>query len=136
MADDIKTPHPVDVYAGGRVRLARKQQGISQTDLAEALGLTFQQVQKYERGANRISASKMYEIAKTLKLPVGYFYPPLDDAEYINATGEADLAAAVAEIGQDVVIAFSKLPRVDRRLVGEVISRWSLAGAEPEVVPA
>ena len=67
-------PNPVDIHVGSRVRMRRKFQGLSQTDLAEALGLTFQQVQKYERGANRISASKLYETAKFLKVPVAYFF--------------------------------------------------------------
>lgn len=73
------TPNPIDLHVGRRVRLRRKQRGLSQVRLAEALGLTFQQVQKYERGTNRISASKLYGIAFELRVPVGYFYEGLDD---------------------------------------------------------
>lgn len=69
-----KKPHPVDVHVGGRVRMRRMILGLSQDKLADALGLTFQQVQKYEKGSNRIGASRMFEIADVLKVPVQYFY--------------------------------------------------------------
>lgn len=75
--------HPVDRHVGARVRARRELMGLSQSRLAEALGLTFQQVQKYERGANRISASKLWDIAHTLKVDVAYFFDGLtrrDDA--------------------------------------------------------
>ena len=77
--DTTKSPNPVDLHVGGRVRMRRKMLGVSQERLAEALGLTFQQVQKYERGANRISASKLYEIARFLSAPVAYFFEGLTD---------------------------------------------------------
>lgn len=73
-----KSPHPVDVHVGGRVRLRRMLLGMSQDRLGEALGLTFQQVQKYEKGVNRIGASRIFEIAKILDVPIQYFY---DDFE-------------------------------------------------------
>lgn len=66
--------HPVDLHVGGRVRMRRKFLSMSQETLADAIGLTFQQVQKYERGANRISASKLLEIAQFLKAPISYFF--------------------------------------------------------------
>lgn len=72
--------NPVDVHVGLRVRLRRKQMGLSQERLAEGLGLTFQQVQKYERGSNRISASKLFEISKLLEVPVAYFFEGIDGA--------------------------------------------------------
>jgi len=81
------TPHPIDVHVGQRVRLRRKQRDLSQGRLADALGLTFQQVQKYERGTNRVSASKLYEIARVLEVPVGFFYQGLDDPS--SPEGEA-----------------------------------------------
>src|ERR1051325_5238308 len=67
-------PHPVDIYVGARVRERRTELGISQEKLAEALGLTFQQVQKYERAANRISASRLYRMGMTLGVDVPYFF--------------------------------------------------------------
>lgn len=74
-------PHPVDCHVGLRVRMRRKEMGISQERLADALGITFQQVQKYERGANRVSASKLWEIASALRTPVAYFYDGLGEQD-------------------------------------------------------
>ena len=71
-------PHPVDVLVGRRVRRRRKEIGITQQVLADQLGLTFQQIQKYERGSNRISASKLFEIAQALSVPIGYFFEGAD----------------------------------------------------------
>ena len=65
---------PVDVHVGARVRSRRMQLGMSQTDLANKLGLTFQQVQKYEKGVNRIGASRLYRIASILDVPPQYFF--------------------------------------------------------------
>ena len=79
MAKAGEEPNPVDVHVGRRVRLRRKELGISQTHLADGIGLTFQQVQKYERGANRVSASKLYEMARVLRVQIGYFFDGLDD---------------------------------------------------------
>lgn len=76
---DERSPNPVDLHVGARVRMRRRMRGVSQEKLADCLGLTFQQVQKYERGANRISASKLYEIAASLQTPIGYFFEGLAD---------------------------------------------------------
>lgn len=70
--------NPVDVYVGSRIRLRRRSLGVSQDGLAKQLDLSFQQVQKYERGANRISASKLYEAGRALKVPVAYFFNGYD----------------------------------------------------------
>ena len=70
--------------------MRRKMLGVSQERLAEALGLTFQQVQKYERGANRISASKLYEIARFLSAPISYFFEGLSDPSLGGAASVAD----------------------------------------------
>ena len=72
-------PNPVDLHVGARIRMRRKLLGVSQEKLADQLGLTFQQVQKYERGANRVSASKLYEIARALQTSVAYFFDGLAD---------------------------------------------------------
>jgi transcriptional regulator with XRE-family HTH domain len=78
----IDGPSPVDVHVGRQVRLYRTVAGLSQTQLAEAIGLTFQQVQKYERGGNRISASKLVQIGQVLGTPVTAFFDGLEaDAE-------------------------------------------------------
>ncbi|WP_425410403.1 helix-turn-helix domain-containing protein [Hyphococcus sp.] len=67
-------PHPVDVYVGQRVKLRRMAMGLSQEKLGKAMELTFQQIQKYEKGANRISASKLYELGQELEVPIQFFY--------------------------------------------------------------
>jgi transcriptional regulator with XRE-family HTH domain len=74
-------PNPIDVHVGARIRLRRKFLDISQSKLADALGLTFQQVQKYERGTNRVSASKLFEIGRFLEAPVSYFFERLEQSE-------------------------------------------------------
>ena len=66
--------HPVDVYVGTRIRQRRTLVAMSQTKLGDAVGLTFQQIQKYERGSNRIGSSRLYEFAKVLDVPVSYFF--------------------------------------------------------------
>ena len=71
-------PHPVDIHVGKRLVLARKLKGLSQSQLGDALGVTFQQVQKYERGTNRVSASSMFVIMNFLNLPSSYFFEGLD----------------------------------------------------------
>ena len=68
-------PDPIDVHVGGQIRTRRLLLGMNQEELAQRLGLTFQQVQKYESGANRVSASRLWEIAAILKMPIGYFFP-------------------------------------------------------------
>lgn len=67
-------PNPIDVHVGSRLRLRRTLLGMSQEKLGEAINLTFQQVQKYERGTNRIGASRLFELAQVLDVPVAYFY--------------------------------------------------------------
>lgn len=70
---------PVDVHVGNRIRLRRTLLGLSQEKLGEALGLTFQQVQKYERGANRVGASRLYDLARVLDVPIGFFFDDMQD---------------------------------------------------------
>lgn len=74
MSVNKKAPNPVDISVGSRVRLRRNMMGLSQEKLGESLGVTFQQIQKYEKGANRISASKMQKISEILETPVAFFF--------------------------------------------------------------
>lgn len=67
-------PNPIDAHVGSRVRLRRTLLGLSQEALGDALGLTFQQIQKYERGANRIGASRLFDLSRVLDVPVGFFF--------------------------------------------------------------
>src|SRR3954468_4514475 len=74
----IETPNPIDVLVGTRLRLRRNMLGLSQEKLGEAIGLTFQQVQKYERGANRIGASRLHQLSQVLDVPVSFFFDDVD----------------------------------------------------------
>lgn len=82
----VEGPHPVDRHVGRRVAEKRISLGYNQSDLARALGLTFQQVQKYEKGANRISASKLWDTATFLGVEIGYFFNGLAAAPTGTAT--------------------------------------------------
>lgn len=83
-------PHPVDRHVGRRVCEKRIALGYNQSDLGRALGLTFQQIQKYEKGANRVSASKLWDIARFFKVDIGYFFEGLTTAAPGMAEGEAE----------------------------------------------
>lgn len=85
--------HPVDAQVGKTLRNARKLRGMSQTDLGRKLGLSFQQVQKYELGTNRVAASRLFEVSQALDLPVTAFFP---DQEV--ATSEAELSTEEAKL--------------------------------------
>ena len=85
-------PNKVDLHVGARLRMRRKLIGASQESLADALGLTFQQVLKYERGANRVSASKLYEAAKFLGVTVEFFFDGLPSTDASAADHNRDAA--------------------------------------------
>ncbi|MBY0430608.1 MAG: helix-turn-helix transcriptional regulator [Rhodospirillales bacterium] len=74
------TPNPIDMHVGKRLRLRRALLGLSQEKLGEAIGLTFQQIQKYERGTNRIGASRLFDLARVLGVPVSFFFDDMDNA--------------------------------------------------------
>jgi transcriptional regulator with XRE-family HTH domain len=84
------TPHPVDVHVGQRLRLRRKLSGLSQTELGEKIGVTFQQLQKYESGANRISASRLFDLSRVLDVPVSYFFDEM--TENVSEAGKTEAA--------------------------------------------
>lgn len=75
---NTKTPHPVDIHVGRRVKSRRALREMSQTALADKIGLTFQQLQKYESGANRISAGRLWDIAQTLDVSVAWFFEGIE----------------------------------------------------------
>ncbi len=84
-------PSPVDVHVGSRIRLRRTLMGLSQERLGDALGLTFQQVQKYERGVNRVGASRLFDLSRILDVPIGFFFDTMPDA----ISGQVTQARAV-----------------------------------------
>jgi len=87
-----KQPNPIDIHVGSRVRLRRMMLGMSQEKLGESLGITFQQIQKYEKGTNRIGASRLQHIARVLTVPVSFFF---EDAP--GAPSSESSAGGVAE---------------------------------------
>ena len=125
VSEHERSPNPVDLHVGARIRMRRKLLGISQERLAEQLHLTFQQVQKYERGANRVSASKLYEIAKALEAPVAYFFDGLADTTSTalgpqsGAGGEYVHELVMTPEGMELAAMFPKIRRgrVRRRVL-------------------
>lgn len=83
-------PNAVDIHVGSRLRIRRSLLGLSQEKLAGKIGITFQQIQKYERGLNRISAGRLYHIGKVLQVPVSYFFENIRAEEEAGLTGLAD----------------------------------------------
>jgi len=73
-------PSPIDVHVGSRIRLRRTLLGMSQERLGEALGLTFQQVQKYERGVNRVGASRLFDLSRVLDVPISFFFDDMPES--------------------------------------------------------
>jgi transcriptional regulator with XRE-family HTH domain len=128
--------NPVDVHVGSRVRLRRMLLGMSQEKLGEHLGLTFQQIQKYEKGINRIGASRLFDLSKVLAVPVQFFYEELPVSASDGAEGFAEQPESYAveflasREGLELNKAFARItdPRVRRSIV-ELVR--SFAG-EPE----
>ncbi|MCA0400964.1 MAG: helix-turn-helix transcriptional regulator [Proteobacteria bacterium] len=122
-----KAPSPVDRHVGSRVRMRRITVGMSQERLGEALGVTFQQIQKYEKGSNRISASRMQNIAQVLGVPVSFFFDgaPRDEGLAMAAgfadNSQADYTADIFSTPEGVALAraFASIedPKVRRRVV-------------------
>jgi len=117
-------PHPIDVSVGERLRQARKVRGLSQGALGDAIGISFQQVQKYERGFNRVSASKLAEAALYLGVPIQYFFSEISQL----LAGEAGAAdPLVAELATDsraiaLLTAWRRLSPARRSLIADMIN--------------
>jgi transcriptional regulator with XRE-family HTH domain len=90
-------PHPVDVHVGCILRQARLAAGMSQSALGEKAGVKFQQIQKYENGANRVSASRLWEMARTLETPIDLFFPRFDPSDWPLKPQDVEDEAAVAQ---------------------------------------
>jgi transcriptional regulator with XRE-family HTH domain len=120
MSVENNGPNPVDIHVGARVRLRRKAMGLSQSALADALELTFQQVQKYERGTNRISASKLFEISRTLRVPLAYFFDGYSDEQVVEAFEESNSEQSVNDFlltgeGVELAAVFPKVRNAKQR---------------------
>ena len=89
MIENKKRPNPIDIHVGSRVRLRRNIIGMSQEKLGEALGITFQQIQKYEKGTNRVGASRLQQISEILRIPVSFLFEG-GPGGVINANGASE----------------------------------------------
>jgi len=132
-------PDPVDIHVGSRLRLQRTILGLSQTDLAEKVGLTFQAIQKYERGDIRISASRLYELAKVLGIPVASFFEGLPDSATVGPDEPVVVDTEDEEVGGraslELVRTFSAVQDPElRRIFVQLLRRAAMlpAGAEAE----
>ncbi|MBO0711748.1 MAG: helix-turn-helix transcriptional regulator [Acetobacteraceae bacterium] len=101
-------PSPIDVHVGSRIRLRRTLMGMSQERLGEALGLTFQQVQKYERGVNRVGASRLFDLSRVLDVPISFFFDDMPDtlAAHPGSAGRSRLGGfgeATDSFGDDAL---------------------------------
>jgi transcriptional regulator with XRE-family HTH domain len=104
-------PHAVDLVVGKRLRIRRSELSLSQTELAKRLGLTFQQVQKYEAGTNRVSCSRLAQLCQVLEVPVTYFFSFGSDEE--GSFERLDLS--MIKDGHRLVSAFQRLPNAETR---------------------
>ncbi|ATG41957.1 helix-turn-helix domain-containing protein [Phaeobacter piscinae] len=107
-------PHPVDIHVGRRIRNRRWLVGESQQDLASKVGIRFQQIQKYETGANRVSASRLWEIAGALGVDVVHFFEGLADSKDIPADTNITSDVALAKEAVDLVRIYYKIPQKQR----------------------
>jgi len=119
-----KAPNPIDRYVGSRVRMRRMMQSMSQEKLGDALGLTFQQVQKYEKGTNRIGASRLQQIAHILQVPVSFFEGAPHSSGHVGGMSEAPSPAYVTDFlatsdGLSLTKAFMRIKssKLRRRIV-------------------
>ncbi len=103
-------PNPIDIHVGNRVRMCRTLMGMSQERLGQALGLTFQQVQKYERGMNRIGASRLWDISQVLNTPISFFYEGIsEDAENLSPRHINENTSSTKSV-QDVMLTLDTNP--------------------------
>lgn len=124
MRESKKKPNPIDVHVGGRIRLRRNMLGLSQEKLGEHLGITFQQIQKYEKGTNRVGASRLQAIASILETPVAYFFEDAPGGAPAEGFAEENQTTYVVDFlssteGLTLNRAFARIgdPKVRRRII-------------------
>lgn len=129
-----KSPNPIDVHVGGRLRMRRIEIDMSQQVLGEQIGLTFQQIQKYEKGTNRIGASRLQQIAQILEIPVSYFF---EGAPGAHEEGEQTVSGGFLEFlgtrdGQRLIESFSKISDAQlRRSIVDLVQRMASMHTPP-----
>ena len=139
MNDKKKQPNPIDIHVGSRIRLRRTMLGMSQEKLGESLGITFQQVQKYEKGTNRVGASRLQNISAILNVPVSFFFEDAPGDTVSAGSGGMEESSATYVVnflssseGLQLNRSFVKIsdPKVRRRII-ELVK--SLADEEEPV---
>jgi transcriptional regulator with XRE-family HTH domain len=119
-----KTPDPIDVEVGGKIKARRRLVGMSQDTLAARLGVTFQQIQKYEKGSNRVSSSRLAMIAETFGVPPAYFFPgsTVDPDQAVVAVAPELVSFIETNEGRDLNVAFARISSktMRRKVVGLV----------------
>ena len=135
----MKSRNPIDVHVGARVRLRRMTLGVSQEKLGEWLGLTFQQIQKYEKGVNRIGASRLFAISQRLGVPVQFFFDGLSDEEITEVRRVEENSAPLIDLvssaeGFQLNAAFARIQDAEtrKRIVELVKTLSSLGEAQSE----
>ncbi|MBQ3696163.1 MAG: helix-turn-helix transcriptional regulator [Alphaproteobacteria bacterium] len=141
------TPNPIDLYVGSRVRMRRTLLGMSQERLAAELGITFQQVQKYERGSNRIGASRLWDLAQVLGVNVDFFYQDIDtqtvDQSPRKIYAHPELSEEISEFDMDTLLrrdvatllrAYTKIkdPKIQHNILDVIIALASTQATEAE----
>ena len=124
MMENKKKPNPIDIHVGSRIRLRRTMLGMSQEKLGESLGITFQQIQKYEKGTNRVGASRLQAIASILEVPVSYFFEDAPGGAAVSGMEEDNSTTYVVDFlssteGLRLNRAFARIsdPKVRARII-------------------
>ncbi|MBB4009474.1 helix-turn-helix domain-containing protein [Allorhizobium taibaishanense] len=140
MLENKKKPNPIDIHVGSRIRLRRTMLGMSQEKLGESLGITFQQIQKYEKGTNRVGASRLQNISSILNVPVSFFFEDAPGEQVVAGTNGFSEAASSNYVvdflssseGLQLNRAFVKIndPKVRRKVVDLVKALAADADAE------
>lgn len=105
--------HPVDVHVGKRIRHRRWMVGMTQQQLADAVGIKFQQIQKYETGMNRVSASRLWDVARTLGVQIGFFFEGLNGEDSAEAGLQSDVMAN--KEAMELIRAYYSIPEAQRK---------------------
>jgi transcriptional regulator with XRE-family HTH domain len=137
-----KKPDLIDVEVGQRIRIQRLAAGLSQSELAERIGVTFQQVQKYEKGMNRVGAGRLTQIARVLNVPVGSFFNGREEIEQVELQGfDSPLAAMAQPYAYRLMRAYANISDPDlRETIVDFVERTATqqfpGGAVPERPPS
>lgn len=117
----------IDTAVGRRIRQRRKSLGLSQTELAERVGVKFQQIQKYETGVNRVAASRLWKISETLKVPITYFFDDLELPGFETETADAALGDPSLPETSEMIKIFNRLPPAQKMAMSSFLQSLDAA---------